>query len=195
MKQTHKLKNCGGFTLAETLLAVLILLLVSVIVARGIPVASNVYEKTVLSANAQSLLSTTVSALRDELGTAWDVQVTDGVVTYFSADTGNRSKLKIVEEDYGTQRKKKIKLTEFEGLDTGEGSIETERTLIPDVTLTKDLDISYASVSYSYNAEADLGVVEFTNLQVTPKGKTTPVLAKMGLLSIRIASASPTPTT
>ena len=39
MRIKEKLKNRSGFTLAETLLAVLILLLVSVIVANGIPVA------------------------------------------------------------------------------------------------------------------------------------------------------------
>ena len=198
MKRTHKLKNRGGFTLAETLLAVLILLLVSTIVATGIPVAARVYEKTVLSANAQSLLSTTVSALRDELGTAWDVEVADNVVTYYSADTGNRSKLEIVEE--GGQ--KNIKLTEFLSIDAlkrkfevagGSGTAIT-RTLIPDATLTRDLDITYDTVSYTYDPVADLGIVEFANLQVTPKGKTTPVIAQMESLKIRIAAASPTPT-
>ena len=42
MKRKSKLKSRSGFTLAETLLAILILLLVSSIVAQGIPVARNV---------------------------------------------------------------------------------------------------------------------------------------------------------
>ena len=185
MKRTHKLRNQRGFSLAETLLAVLILLLVSTIVATGMPVAVNVYEKTVLSANAQSLLSTTVSALRDELGTAWNVEVEGNTVTYYSADTGNRSKLEI-EEAGGT---KKIKLTEYvstDGLNTQPGSKEIERMLIPDATLTRDLDISYQSVTYSN------GVVVFTNLQVTPKGKSGSVVAKMNSLSIKVVSWQPT---
>ena len=101
MRMENKLKNRSGFTLAETLLAVLILLLVSTIVATGVPVAQRAYEKVVVAANAQLLLSTTATALRDELGTAWDVSIikktigskqTD-VVSYFSADTGALSEL------------------------------------------------------------------------------------------------------
>ncbi len=195
MKRTHKLRNRKGFTLAETLLAVLILLLVSGIVARGIPVAASVYEKTVLSANAQSLLSTTVSALRDELGTAWDVQVdeTHKMVSYYSADTGNRSELEIVEED----GQKNIRLTEYAknaGLndkdDEDSHGIGKPRQLIPGqgATLTKDLDISYQDVTY------DRGVIVFTNIQVKPKGKTEPVIAEMRSLSIKVISALlPTP--
>ena len=56
-----KLHSSKAFTLAETLLAVLILLMVSTIVATGIPVARNAYEKVVLASNAEVLLSTTIS--------------------------------------------------------------------------------------------------------------------------------------
>lgn len=197
MKRTHKLKNCGGFTLAETLMAVLILLLVSGIVARGIPVVSDVYEKTVLSANAQSLLSTTISALRDELGTAWDVQVdpTKKKVSYHSADTGNRSELMM--DAAGT-----IKLTEYLSIDAlkpktvggeessdvtegeGESSDVIERMLIPDATLTRDFIVTYGSVDYKD------GIVVFTNLQVAPK-KTGNVIASMDSLSIKVISPTP----
>ncbi len=58
-----------GFSLAETLIVVLILLMVSGIVAAALPTAANVFTKTVDSANAQVLLSTTVTVLRDELST------------------------------------------------------------------------------------------------------------------------------
>ena len=71
MRIHKKLKRSqAGFTLAETLIAILILLMVSAIVAGAIPTASNVYVKTVDAANAQVVLSTAVTALRDELGTA-----------------------------------------------------------------------------------------------------------------------------
>ena len=58
MKRLNKLKRKSGFTLAETLLAVLILLPVSGIVETGIHVARNIYQKVVIGANAQALLST-----------------------------------------------------------------------------------------------------------------------------------------
>ena len=91
-----KLRNRAGFTLAETLLAVTILLLVSTIVVTGMPAAKKAYEKVVLASNAEVLLSTAASALRDELGTAWNVsQPSTNVLTYFSADTGTRTEMKI----------------------------------------------------------------------------------------------------
>lgn len=94
MKGMKKLKSRAGFTLAETLLAVTILLLVSVIVATGMPVAKNAYEKVMLSSNAETTLATAVAALRDELGTAWKAQArTGGGVSYISADTGMRTEL------------------------------------------------------------------------------------------------------
>lgn len=99
MSGKGKIKRRAGFTLAETLLAVLILLLVSSIVAMGVPVAKQAFEKVTLAGNAELLLSTAVSTLRDELGTAWDVQAVKasdgGGVIYYSADTGNRSRLYI----------------------------------------------------------------------------------------------------
>lgn len=97
MKAREKLNSRAGFTLAETLLAVLILLLVSTIVATGMPVARTAYEKVVLTSNAETLLTTAISALRNELGTAWKVEQLkdENGVTYFSASTGTRSKLYI----------------------------------------------------------------------------------------------------
>ena len=79
----------AGFTLSETLIAILILLMVSAIVAGAIPAASNVYVKTVDAANAQLLLSTTMTVLRDELGTATSIKVEDAsTITYRSGKNG-----------------------------------------------------------------------------------------------------------
>lgn len=104
MKAREKLRSQKGFTLAETLLAVLILLLVSVIVATGMPAAKNAYEKVVVASNAQALLSTAATSLRNELGTAWNVLIDDDAaktkagnpgssVTYNSANTGGLSQI------------------------------------------------------------------------------------------------------
>ena len=193
MRLRQKLKSCKGFTLAETLLAILILLLVSVIVANGMPAATDAYRKTVLSANAQSLMSTTVAALRDELGTAWDVSVTDDTITYYSAETGNCSVL-------GKDTDGSIILTEYNknvGFNEESTSIGKVRELTPTATLTKDLTITYDSVSYTYNATGQYWIVEFKDIKVLPKGASEPVLAQMESLVIRIISASsstPAPT-
>ena len=120
MRAKHKIRNRKGFTLAETLLAVLILLLVSSIVAAGMPAAKQAYEKVVLASNAELLLSTAVATLRDELGTAWDVQEVAGGVTYFSADTTNRSKLYV---ESGT-----IKLYEYSETTAAEDLLGIKKT-------------------------------------------------------------------
>ena len=141
MKRESKLKSRSGFTLAETLLAILILLLVSSIVAQGIPVARNVYNRVVLGANAQVLLSTTVTALRDELGTAWDVTAgTDNSLTYFSADIGSRSKLWV---DTAT---KTIQIQEYvttDGLNTETASVGSARALVSEKAATRELRVTY----------------------------------------------------
>ena len=191
MRIRQKIRSRKGFTLAETLLAVLILLLVSMIVANGIPAASNAYRKTVLAANAQSLMSTTVAALRDELGTAWEVSVEDNKVTYYSADTGNRSILE--KADDGA-----IKLTEYistDSLNVDAASVGNIRELTPSATLTKDLTITYESVTYTYNSTADYGIIVFSGLKVTPKGNSDLVIAQMETpLTIRVITAKPTAT-
>lgn len=189
MKLRQKLKSQMGFTLAETLLAVLILLLVSTIVANGIPAATKAYQKTVLAANAQSLMSTTVAALRDELGTAWDVTVAGNEITYYSADTGNRTTLK--KDGTGA-----IIITEYistDGLNVNATSTGNERQLTPKETLTQDLTITYDTVTDQ--STDDSKVVVFKGLKVTPKGDSEQVIAQMDSLTIRVITAKPISTT
>ncbi len=78
----------AGFTLAETLIAILILLMVSAIVAGALPVAGKVIAKTEDTADAQVLLSAAMAALRDELSTAADISVSGTTVEYRSAVNG-----------------------------------------------------------------------------------------------------------
>ena len=60
----------AGFSLVEELAVVAILTLVSVIMARGVPVAYQTYNECMDAANAQLLLSTTTTRLRDVLSVA-----------------------------------------------------------------------------------------------------------------------------
>ena len=98
-KLKKRLRNHYGFTLAETLVAVIILLLVSTIVARGVPVAKNAYEKVVVGANARVMLTTAITALRNELSTAQRIEQIPPSdtksISYYSADRGATSKLYI----------------------------------------------------------------------------------------------------
>lgn len=154
MRKGKKIKNNKGFTLAETLLAVLILLLVSTIVATGMPAARNAYEKVIVAANAQVLLSTGATALRDELGTSWEVKIEDDAsktsgmfVTYRSSDTGAKSKI------YLNGDENKIYIQEYlknDYLNVVDGtSVGSERLLVSDKAATDGLAITYSSIKKS----------------------------------------------
>ena len=184
MKWMRKLKERAGFTLAEMLLATLILLLGSSIVVAGIPAAKNAYEKVVLGSNAQILLSTTAAALRDELGTAWDVKAGEGELRYFSADTGTVSRLYI--------ENNMIMLQEYAGLEDIDGNKTGRvRPLISEAAATSDLYVTYGSVSY----DGQNGIVKFSDLKVC-RSSNDAVIAGMGdesngSLAIRVFSVVP----
>ena len=121
MKKQKVGRRCSGFTLAETLLTVLILLLVSGIVATGVPVAENIYDKVVLGSNAQVLLSGAVTSLRYELGTATEVSISDDFtsISYVSAHTGAPSQIFLGGTGEGSSASDGIMLSEYEGRVTG----------------------------------------------------------------------------
>ena len=73
----RKLLNKKGFSLAEMLIAITILLLATGIVTSGIPTAINAYHKVTDFANAQIMLTTTATSLRDELDLAREIEIDD----------------------------------------------------------------------------------------------------------------------
>ena len=145
MKLIRKCKKNTGFSLSETLLATLILLMVSSVVAAGIPAARNAYEKVTIAANAQVLLSTAASTLRDELGTADRIESADfGTVSYLSARTGSISKIYCSEDGV-------IMLAEYIGFsDAGDGTGSEEpgsvRQLVSGKASTADLFVTYEAI-------------------------------------------------
>jgi len=189
----RKLNQQNGFSLAEMLVAVLILLMVSAVVAGGIPAASNAYSKAVDAANAQVLLSTAATALRDELGTAKNVSVSGKTVRYYSADNGNYSELSLGEKD----GRSVIMLTSYLGEKIkdsvsgtssgsaaditlgGENTVQWE--LVSSAAITKKLGLTYDSVSFTD------GMIAFNKLQVL---KNSNVVAELDKLEIRVISGA-----
>lgn len=180
----RKLHSNKAFTLAETLLAVLILLMVSAIVATGIPVARNAYEKVVLASNAEVLLSTTISTLRNELGTAMDVDIPGGTtdnnvksgteITYYNSARGSSSKISMASGGTDIQFQRYYSA---DGLSKGSDPVN----LISDKTATNDLHVTYSGVEYDQKT----GIVTFSNLDVK---RDSTVLASREELSIRVIS-------
>lgn len=160
----RKPRNIRGFTLAETLLAVLILLLVSVIVATGMPAATNAYNKVILGANAKVMLSTAITALHDEIGTAWRVETVTGDNTrirYFNAGTGAKSELSL-DDGKAIQVQDYIPLNnEDELIHSGTAKIVDPHHLVPDDS--SEMYVTYESIGYNN------GIVTITGLKVCKK--------------------------
>ena len=162
LKKTRLLKK-KGFTLAETLLAILILLMVTAVVAAGVPVAVHAYERVVMASNAQMLLSTTMTRMRDELGTATDISVAteDNVaVIRYTADNGRRCMIRYEDNTAAAGNAAKtvgIHLTENVNPESEGGY---KHLLVTQQAATKSLYATFASVTYSN------GIVTVTGLQV-----------------------------
>lgn len=166
-----KIKNRKGFTIAETLMAMLILLLMSALVAGGIPVAARVYTKAVDAANAQVFLSTTVTELRYTLCGAHDFEVETNSETkkiYFSDDTYG----KMMIENHSNDNDHGLVLNYI----TTDKTVTLSRQLVSMQAATKNLSITYD------NVEVADGKIKFSGLKV--KDKNENVLASLDELLI-----------
>ena len=202
MKKTVKIKNriteLKAFTLAEALIAILIMLLVSAIMVAGIPVAIRAYDNVVIASNAEILLSTGMAALRNELSTAKEITADnrdgDQGIRFFNEATGSTSRIFIQNNDSANPDTSDIMFQKYalDGIILDETDSEkfsddvkaayqnAVRLVSPEASdKDKKLHITYDSVDYSD------GVVVFTNLRVLRKdGAETP--AKAGTVSIRV---------
>ena len=205
-KVFKKPNNSAGFTLTETLVAVLILVLMT---AAALPAAMNAYRNAVDAANAEVLLSTTVNALRSELSTAWNVTdketaalsdkdsalvVKEGtVITFSSAETGNQSQIFV--DTSGTAGR--IMLLEY-GVRTGddngwlqEDKLKTSaaRPLVSDAMRQTTRNSSeHMTVTYDEVSTADDGTYVIIKNLTVKRGENE--IAKMPEeLLIRVMSA------
>ena len=164
----QKIKSRLGFTLAEMLMAILILLMVSSVVAGGVPVAANAYYRVVDAANAQVLLSTTVTMLRRELAFASACKLKEQSTEIDNYTNGeNRQVMTLVsKEKDGIQ------------LDWGEGDAKQSEPLVRKAAATKGLYTTFEKITYSD------GYFTVEKLQVEKDGYDNP-LASVQELKIR----------
>lgn len=181
-------RKAAGFTLTEMLATMLIMVMVTTMVATGIPAAQKAYLKTVNAANAQMALSTTLSAMRNELGMAKDVRV-NGNDIYYLADEGwwesitnNSKKTDMV----SSLEKWYYQGTTFETLtlDTSGGKSNSDGItgaydLVPDKSITNELRVEFENPSY----DKDTKVI--TVGKVVVKDKLNQELAQVSDYKIR----------
>ena len=152
-----RLKNRSGFSLAELLITLLILLMATAIVTAGIPAAAGALRKVVDASNAQMLLSTTMTRLRDELSTA-KVEKIEGTKITFTNSAGIHCEIFPGSKD-GTSG---ILLSAKP--ETGSG---IEYLLVSEKA-AGGLAVSYTGASYN----EENGIVTISGLEVT-KGSNT----------------------
>lgn len=183
-KLKEKLKTCRGFTLAETLITILILLMVVGIVAAGIPAAAGALDDVVETSNGQLLLSTTMTALREELSTARNIKVEadeseNMKITYIN-NVGIESELSLGTGGKGIQLKQR----------PGYGSVwGPPMPLVSDEAASKSRKTGEPVQYTTYSGVTDpseSGVITFTGLAVKRMNNDNTVAAVEGNYSIRI---------
>ena len=156
------IRNKKGFTLAETLLAATITLMVAGLLAGGIPLALNAYHKIVDSANANVVIATLTTELRDELALANDVTANGSSLTYTNKSGRNTN---LYKKDDGIYLK-----------DTKSNN---EALLLSKASMANNLYVAYDSVAFSND------MITFTNLKVC---NSDSVLVSLDEYKIRVLS-------
>ena len=176
-KIRSRLTERSGFTLAELMISMLVMLMVTGIVASGIPLAKDAMDKVVDAANARILLSTTATALRTELSVATNAAAAgDGKsVTYTSAENGSKSKISTYAPGDAV---KSIKLEQY--IDYSEAAKPDARQLVSDKAATKGLSTKFDSITYDEPTHCFV----ITNLKVMKEGQAAP-LAQLESYQIR----------
>ena len=174
MRIIAKIKNRAAFSLTELLAAILILGMVSTVVAGGIPVARDAYNKITVSANAQVLLSTTISALRGQLGASTideDVSADDAhALIFFSGKNGSSSKI----DNLGANGE--IQIHEFWEYSDSASPYYNSSLAVPARPLMSGTDGLYATYnSISYSSSTGLVTVTGLTVKKDDENKVTPV--------------------
>lgn len=169
MSMKKKLGKSDGFSLAETLVAVTILLMVATLMTSGITLSTFVHKKVVDKANAQVLLSTTLTELRTRLTNVKEVSVTDdeASITFMDNETGY-----------------------YETITSGTTADGKTGIFITDGTTTSML-VSYETsskgmlVSCSFSYDKENGLISVKNITVTKDAKDDTILAHLDNYLIR----------
>ena len=109
-----RMKNKEGFSISEMLMVVMILSLIIVILGSGVMVVKNAYERITLKAEAQTLLSTTITKVTDEF--RFSKYINDDGTSPAKFTSGIRGYEIWFEDGDGTSGKKGILVCNLGGL-------------------------------------------------------------------------------
>jgi len=170
--------NNRGFTLAETLVATLIMLMVSAILVAGIPAAKKAYDNVILRSNAEVLMSTATSALRNEVSVAKEIVKVEGTtIEYLSGTYGSGSKIMVDDEEgIEYQRYSNIYDVEdsnlYEGKDTNKNpGSESTPTRLVSKSASGNLIVKYNSIE-----GPDDGIITFHGLGIYKENGGDPII-------------------
>lgn len=162
MMKRNELRK-AGFTLAETLLAMMLLLISSALLVAGLPAAFNAYKKVTLTAEANVLISTTMTELRDKLAFAEDVTIAGKNIT-FTSNNGRKYTLGFNDDQAG------LYLLDSSDNDYNPGEagtyVKDSQLLVSDEAAVRELCVDYDSVGLDGN------VLSFKDLNVYLKSET-----------------------
>lgn len=175
LRNLPRSRGQAGFSLTEMLATMLIMVMVTTMVVTGMPAARDAYLKTVNASNAQVALSTTLTALRSELGTASKKPnpVVSGNSLYYLSGEGCWVSISNDSDSdkYGTGLKKCYYLGTPNGVDVSTLQIDTSGggngvyDLIPSKSITDSLRVDASGLSF----DATTGVVTIGKVAVTDK--------------------------
>ena len=158
----RRLRDRRGFSVGEMMAALLILLMVTGVVAAGVPVAAEVYKGVVDASNAQALLSTATVALRSQLETAENT-ITESSnhksISYYSGSSTMYTTIACVDTrgdrrcglwllPYETYDSETGAFTEYTEVVSGQSTYPYSRLLVSSQTITENLSVGFTSITY-----------------------------------------------
>ncbi|MDO4805777.1 MAG: type II secretion system protein [Coriobacteriales bacterium] len=186
--QRHAKRMVAGFSLTEMLVTMFIMVLASTLMATGIPVAVDTYQKTVNAANAQLALSTTVTVLRSEFGSSTQLdQNADGTL-YYRCSEGSWASISNPEDNASRGLVKSFFLDADE--DGKHASIKSDDgtqvsyPIVSSAAITEPLHVSMSAIE-----KVSDNRVEVKDLQVTDESNPPNVLAGIDSLEILVPFA------
>ena len=135
LRRKNKKRAGSGFTLAETLTAILLIGFVGLIITGGIQAGLYARSRVVDAANAEVLLSTTLTELQNELEAAQEIRTDDsGKLSYYLTASGWRS----LQNGTGTDPGIRVQVFKGEGAEPG-SSADMNYLLVSDAAASRRL--------------------------------------------------------